>query len=280
MTATTKVVHGDSLIYQFLKELFTGDDGQYEHVSQALLAATGIWLPPEVYARTPVLLPHVIRDPSCRGGAGKPDEWASPNRAGYVRDDNSLIKAIPRSLAVSAPHQKHLNGRRIASEFVAAHVWRECVGGPPLASRRPLLNSFVPNLVWLPRQVAKLSDIEGSLVQRTLQRMSWAIYRHLPVEARLEDVVAEAWALLPEPKVHQAHTTSTLNFFVATPQFLATREKKVQAVVGAIEAVLAGNDPVGKVVSKRYDEGLASVSAPALRKLEEHLRRFLADSPG
>lgn len=177
MAAKPKVVHGDDLIYRFLRDLFTDDEGEYGAVPRALLAATGIWFPTSVYQTNPVLAPFAVRDASCRGGKGKPDIWGSPDSAGYLRDDNSLIKGIPRSLAIRAPSQKHLNGRRMATEFVAAHVWRQCADGGTLASRRPLLNSFVPNVVWLPSQIAKLTDIEGSLVQRTLQEMSWALYR-------------------------------------------------------------------------------------------------------
>src|SRR5689334_8621591 len=118
MPGAVKVIHGDDLIYRFLRDLFT-DEESFGHVAQALLASTAIWLPTSVYRELPVLVPYVVRDPSCRGGKGQPDQWASPDAAGYLRDDNSSIKNIPRTLAIHAPAQKHLNGRRMAREFVA-----------------------------------------------------------------------------------------------------------------------------------------------------------------
>jgi hypothetical protein len=42
--------------------------------------------------------------------------------------------------------------------FVASHVWRKLVNGSS-APQHALTNSFIPNLVWLPTQVAKLSRV-------------------------------------------------------------------------------------------------------------------------
>jgi hypothetical protein len=70
-------------------------------------------------------------------GYASPDKWSSPDDAGFLRDDNSLIKALPRSLLVRGPKNSHISGARLGTEFVAAHVWR-VVGHEHLASRLPL----------------------------------------------------------------------------------------------------------------------------------------------
>jgi hypothetical protein len=267
-----KVVHGDNLIYRFLRDLFTDEDA-FGAVPAALLAATAVWFPLVTYRTVPVLAPYLVRDPTCRGGKGAPDEWSSPDERGFLRDDNSLIKGIPRALPIVAPAQKHLNGRRMATEFVAAHVWRVTADGGPLASRRPLLNSFVPNIVWLPRQIAKLTDLEGTVVQRTLQEMSWSHYRHVPVEDHLADVVEEAWSLLPEP-TQTVHDSGAWNRFAPTDRFYATRRSNTAKVRSAVQAVLAGDELTAKVISTRYTEGLPTVSRPALQQLEAFLARF------
>lgn len=56
----------------------------------------GIWLPLTVYEQLPVLLPWVVHDRSARGkpSQGIPDAWSSPDERGYLRDDNSLVKAL------------------------------------------------------------------------------------------------------------------------------------------------------------------------------------------
>lgn len=270
-----KVVHGDDLLYRFLLDLFSDDDAAYGHVPQLMLVSMGVWLPLDAYAQFPVILPWVVRDPTCRAGTGRPDQWGAPDPQGYFRDDNSLVKALPRSLAIRASRQPHLNGRRMATEFVAAHVWRNCTDAGPLASRRPLLNSFVPNLVWLPGQVAKLTDREGGLVQRTLQSISWQVYRSAAVRSDLKPIVEDAWALLPEPApLPRPVDPELLNWFVTNERFLAMRRVRLDSVRHALDDIAAGRPLDSKVVSRRYTDGLPDVTAEARDSLARHLERF------
>ena len=172
-----------------------------------------IWLPLDVYREWPVLLPWVVRDSTCRGNKklGIPDEWGAPDTDGYLSDDNSLVKVLPRSLEVRTPLVGHLRGARMGNEFVASHVWR-VVDHAKLASRVPLLNSFVPNLVWLPTQVSKLSDREGGPVQRALQATAWSMFRSAPVAPHLSEIVEAAWEMIPEPddKVEEPPPVNTI----------------------------------------------------------------------
>ena len=220
VASNRKVVHGDDLLYRFFQSALIDENAAFAAIPQLLLATMGIWLPLDVYAQWPVVLPWVVRDPSCRGrkSAGLPDQWSSPNKIGLLRDDNSMIKSFPRALPVASPGRAHLHGARMGTEFVAAHVWRTPIETEVLASRLPQLNSFVPNLVWLPGQIAKLTDREGSVVQETLQAMSWAIYRTAHVDSHLRDIVEEAWNLLPRPSREISDIDSAdLNWFVSTP---------------------------------------------------------------
>lgn len=100
-----KTVHGDDLLYRFLSELFAEESEELREVQQLMLISMGIWFPPEAYRRWPVMIPWVVRDPKCRKGPSG-DEWASPDADGYQRDDNSMIKGLPRSLAIQAPAQR------------------------------------------------------------------------------------------------------------------------------------------------------------------------------
>lgn len=174
MPVKRRLVHGDDLLYRFFRDLFEDDSELAASIPSRMLIDMGVWLPLDVYYRWPVLLPWVVRDSACRGNRkrGIPDQWSSPNSLGYLRDDNSLVKGLPRSLDIASPRGTSLRGARLGTKFVASHVWRE-VEGSELASRVPLLNSFVPNLVWLPLQVSKLSDQERSPVQLALQGLAW-----------------------------------------------------------------------------------------------------------
>lgn len=271
-----KLVHGDDLLYQFLLHLLAQDSERYSEIPRLLLVEMGVWFPLTVYERVPVLLPWVVRDPTCRGSRthGSPDEWSSPNSRGFSRDDNSLVKGLPRSLRMTGPKGSKVNGRRMGSEFVAAHIWRHtAVSG--LASRHPLLNSFVPNLVWLPSQIAKLTDREGGVVQQTLQSLSWQIYRTAPVADHLTDVVDEAWSLLPEPTVTTPPVDpGQLNWFVAANPFFQIRQTRIQQVAEALDRLESELPLDKKVVTTRYTAGLPNVAPDQRKRLRAHLARF------
>ena len=240
-----------------------------------------IWLPLDIYFDFPVLLPWVVRDPTCRGlrdrngSIVRVDEWSAPDALGYLRDDNSLVKALTRSLHISGPKGTHLNGARLGTEFVASHIWRG-VNSPKLASRVPLLNTFVPNLVWLPSQVAKLSDREGSVVQEALKSVSWGVYRDAPVSPGLTPVVVEGWSMLPTPTpLVDVVVRDELNWFVSTQRFTATRRSRLHSVITALETLALGGSLERKVITTRYTAGLPRVPAEARVDLLTELRRFI-----
>jgi hypothetical protein len=276
-----RVVHGDDLLYDFFQNVLAEESEALAAVPQLLLETMGVWFPREAYEKWPVMLPFVVRDPDCRSkpSIGRPDIWSSPDDAGYLRDDNSLVKALPRALEIVAPKHRRLSGARLGSEFVAAHVWRKVKGAEALASRLPELNTFVPNLVWLPGQIAKLTDREGSIVQQTAQALSWSIYRDAPVATHLAYLVEESWALLPEPtRAIQHLNMGQLNWFKATPAFMSLREQRVRTVVAALRRVRGGLPPEGKVIASRYTAGLSAVPREAIDKLLPRLERHLPPS--
>ena len=274
MVKKIKLVQGDDLLYRFFQDALAEEPELFSRLPEMLLTAMGIWLPLEVYEQLPVVLPWVVRDSSCRGNRanGIPDSWSSPNSDGFLRDDNSLVKALTRSLTISTPERGSLSGARMGRGFVACHVWR-VVDDPALASRHPLLNTFVPNLVWLPSQVAKLTDREGSVVQKVLQSMAYSIYRDAPVLPQLQSVVEDAWALIPEPAYHLESPTK-LNWFVPTSRFLLTRHGCIRTVASGLERIASGRPLSGKVITTRYTDGLPNVDAGKRADLLEFLRRF------
>ena len=119
-TKPKKLVHGDDLLYRFFQDALVKEPELFAKVPQMMLEAMGVWFPRTAYRDWPVLLPWVVRDPKCRGNKSKglPDEWGSPDEQGYLRDDNSLVKGLPRALSVKASGSaKHLSGARMASLF-------------------------------------------------------------------------------------------------------------------------------------------------------------------
>ncbi len=269
-----RIIHGDDLLYRFFQDSLRDKPEIFAAVPQLLISNTAIWLPIDMYERWPILLPWVVRDPKCRGNAkrGLPDRWSSPDSNGYLRDDNSLVKSLPRALRVRGPDGSYVDGARMGSEFVASHAWRRIVKSEQLASRIPLLNTFVPNLVWLPNQVAKLTDREGGIVQQTLQAMAYQIYRKASVNPVLRDIVEIAWTMLPEPQVKLSpFRLNDLNWFEVTCGFYRTRSSRLGSVVEALEALELGRAIPKRVVTTRYAAGLPFVDRVAL----SHLKSFL-----
>lgn len=279
MAGKQHVVHGDDMLYRFFKELTENDPHEGEALAFSLVEATAIWWPLDLYRDWPILLPWVVRDPSCRGNPkrGVPDQWASPDGGGFLRDDNSLVKSLPRSLSIRGPADGHLHGAKMGREFVASHVWR-VVDHEALASRLPSLNSFIPNLVWLPTQVSKLSDREGSPVQRALQSMAWSIYRRASVAPELRETVEESWRLLPS-SVEVSVDVTRLHWFDVTDKFIQTRRAKLKVVVEALRTLRDGGELEKKVIATRYTEGLPNVSAEARAELLERLEKLVLGHP-
>jgi len=279
-------VDGAHVLYHYLqKDLLRSDIWLFQMLTARLIVGLGVWLPPSLYGQLPVMLPYAVRDPTSRGDPrrGVPDQWGSPNKEGYFRDDNSLIKNIPKSLTISAEGNSLYRGARIGKGFVAAHVWRESTVDGVLASRHPLTYSFVPNIVWLPAQVAKLTDREGSFVQGYLQALSHKIYSSYQVEPAFQPMVEEIWDRLPMPggiPEQGLPDVDDLNFFDVSDSFVSRRRSSIRVVRDAVDALLAGRDPEGKVISSRYTEGLPEVAPDALKVLRANVDALLPSPEG
>lgn len=284
--SSSRAVDGSHVLYHYLqKDLLRSDIWLFQMLTARLIVGLGIWLPPSLYAQLPVMLPYAVRDPLSRGDPrrGVPDQWGSPNKEGYFRDDNSLIKNIPKSLTIAAEGSSLYRGARIGKGFVAAHVWRESTQDSVLASRHPLTYSFVPNIVWLPAQVAKLTDREGSFVQGYLQALSRKIYGSYQVEPAFQQMVEEIWERLPIPggiPEQGLPDVGDLNFFDVSDSFISRRRSSIRVVRDAIDALLEGRAPEGKVISSRYTNALPEVAPDALRALRMHVDALLPYAEG
>lgn len=272
----TQTVDGEHVLYHYLqKNLSETDVWLFQMLTARLVVALGIWLPPEVYSSMPILLPFARRDSSARGNkrTGSPESWGSPDAQGYFRDDNSLVKGLVRSLEISSPLENIYDKRRLGKSFVSSHVWREIVGAdglPTLASLQPSTYSFVPNLVWLPAQVSKLTDREGSFVQQFLQALSHRIYSTVPVREELSSLVEGIWARLPIPPIPAAGLpdTAELSFFHCEDSFVETRQNAVREVADAIRHRLAGSE-IPRAISSRFGTGFRNVGDAELLQLLE-----------
>ena len=187
------------------------------------------------------------------------------------------MKNIPKSLVIVSEKNSYYANGTMAKGFVASHVWRQ-LQSATLASRERWTYSFVPNLVWLPTQVSKLSDREGSFVQTYLQAISVKIYRGLPVAEPLGPIVEQAWNRLPIPAgipEQGLPDVASLNFFEPDAKWFDRRIRALRSVVDGLALVTSGLVPVDKIFSTRYTAGLPSVAPAKVKILTELLTEYL-----
>jgi hypothetical protein len=171
-----------------------------------------------------------------------------------------------------------MNGKRIGTGFVAAHVWRKLSDGSE-APRNAKTYSFLPNLVWLPVQLAKLSDREGGFVQTLLQAISLRIYRAVRLTPRLAAIVDPIWDELPvrsKPPELEALNVSAVNFFRFDEKWLGRRCRTLDLVRGALASMGSTQATDGKIVARRYGSGLRELRPTSVARLLHQLTEYEA----
>ncbi len=268
-------VDGDNILYHYLqKYLFSDDTPQNRIQISKIIRDLAIWLPVNLYCSMPVLLPYVVRDSTCRKSTNKKiEEWGSCDAFGYFRDDNTLIKAIPRKFWIDS-NLKIYNKAKMGNGFVACHIWRQLHNRSDLASKNPLTNSFVPNLVWLPRQISKLTDREGTYPQHYLQALSKSIYHYAPVPTARQNFVNSVWSTLPIPEQIPIlpEDTSNLNFFHISDMAVLKMKDSLKKRIKRIEL----EDTSQKLHCSRYlpsyEKLPAKIKADMTANLENYLK--------
>ena len=246
------MINGENILYHYIQKTLIADknnDDFNKELIERLIIDLSIWLPKEVYKQIPILLPFVIRDSSCRKkqpNTGK-HEWGFANEEGFLRDDNSLIKSIIKPLYVDGNRVKEYNNKKLANGFVASHIWRELQNEEKLASTFQLTNSFVPNLVWLPKQISKLTDRENSYAQKVLKTLSYKIYYDNETKTSLKEKV---WSYFDNPKVslRNFNDVSKLNYFRVSQKWIDKKKKDLINEIDRIIETLNKNKPVEKKV--------------------------------
>lgn len=277
-------VDGSNILYHYLqKNLYQDDLWFFQILVAKLVTSLAIWFRPSFYQRFPLLRPYAVRDATCRKRNNPQgiEQWGCPNEKGYFRDDNSLLKNIPSSLNITSPLKALYNGKTIGNGFVASHIWRGVnhdYTDDLYASRDPWTYSFIPNIVWLPAQVSKLTDREGSFSQLYLQAISVKIYRNKPVVTEIRPFVDEAWNRLPisETIPQQGLPEETeLSFFDDTTSFSLRRISDIEVVSIALDKVIHGDPLLTKIISSRYGSGLKSLKPENVDFLADTLRKYL-----
>lgn len=277
MSSRNRAVDGQNILYHYVqKNILKVEDEFSKELLRHLLIDLSIWIPENFYRRLPIILPYVVRDNSCRiKTKNGHDEWGSANSEGFLRDDNTLLKGIVRSFPIRSPKISAYDGRRMGTGFVASHIWRkvEINNNFMISSRHYMLNSFVPNMVWLPVQISKLTDREGSFAQRLLQAISYEIYGGISLPKELSCI----WEALARPKdpLGIRIDLRQINYFDVPDEWLA---KRIGGLISEIDDIISIDTiEVGKnrkVKSSRYLPTLKQIPLERRQGLNEWLSMY------
>ena len=271
-----KRVDGQNIIYHYLQKILLNDDEFSVKLISNLLIDLSIWLPHNLYIQLPILLPYVLRDPKCRKNPNTgEDEWGSPDDNGFLRDDNSLIKGIPKSFEITSPRIPQYNKRKFGNGFVASHIWREITLNNQniLASKNHMFNSFIPNLVWLPVQISKFTDREGSIAQKILQTLSYRIYR----KTKLPKIIEDKWENLPLPEEIRDMEIDfkRISYFKVPEEWI---QKRISGLKKEIDTIITIDEnkkgQLKKVKCSRYLPRLKQIKKEKRQPLNDWLTKY------
>jgi hypothetical protein len=264
-------IDGNHIIYHYIqKNLVPRNDSFSKELIERLIVDLSIWLPVEYYREMPLLFPYALRDQECRKNRSRSglEEWGSANEMGFFRDDNTLIKGVVKPLSIKSRIVKEYDGSKPGDGFTACHIWRTVVAeGQRIPSCCSFMTySFIPNLVWLPKQVAKFTDRDGSYAQLVLEKISCMLYTGI----RTDDIIRKLWSMLPEPDVKINVDVDSLNFFEINRDLLQDRRERLKKEIENI-IELAGSRKESKVHIKcsRYVPSLITVEQPS------HIKNWL-----
>jgi hypothetical protein len=277
MVSKSGNIDGQNVLYHYIQKNTLRDEDEFsKELIKRLIFDLSIWIPINFFCRLPIILPYVVRDPSCRVKRDNgEDEWGACNSAGFLRDDNSLIKGIVRSFHVRSHTISAYDGLRLGKGFVACHIWGNVrvANRSLISSRHYMLNSFVPNLVWLPVQISKLTDREGSLAQRLLQAISHRIYERIPMPSD----ISLLWKNLPYPEELEDLDVNPakMNYFAVPDEWMKNRVKNL---VSEMDDILSTKEvdqaELPKIKSRRFLPTLKQTPIEQRLELNEWLTRY------
>ncbi len=276
MKLELSLINGDNILYHYIQKLLLNDSEVADEVIENFIINLSIWLPPSFYQELPIILPYVVRDPSCRRRNDQDqEEWGTANENGFLRDDNSLIKGVPKSFLIKSKKIKEYNGQKLGNGFVSSHIWRVIQGASEsfISNRNHQFNSFVPNIVWLPRQISKLTNRDNSVAQKVIQAISFQLYEHIYMPQEINRL----WASLPMPVEYEEMEIDVkrLTFFKYTDSWMKKRKNKLKKEIDSILSYGESYDPsIRKVKCSRYLPTLARVPIENRSELIEYLIRY------
>jgi len=253
-------------------------------IVKTLIDRLSVWFPLGLYNRIPVVLPYVRRVPGCCPDKriGRPDMRAWPEvGTGICSDDNSQIKELRLLGPVKSVSRGNLG--KMSSGYTACHIWQKVflTGSDALDDERhacniPILNSFVPNLVWLPKSVAIWTDSENSFAQRYLKLLSYLRFAFNGNHCTgLQQYVDKIWDMLPEPIDMEVDLPNVdqLAEFAIPDRVIIQRITNIGKVIRGLADSLNADTTSYKILRKHYT--VQNIRDRVSREKIEELKHWL-----
>ena len=215
-----------------------------------------IWPATESYVSAPWLARFALRRQrhriDDRAPGEKRDLWAMPDESGFFADDNSLLKSTFKNREISGGNNPY-GMNQITAGLVCCHIW-------PTTTGDPLLFSFLPNLVWLPKSLSKFTDVFRDKpvhkVHLILQEIAYRRYKSLTVSVGVDDD-QKAWIRLPRPTINIA-SEPMLNEMNSEPFLSNLVRLRHTRLLSFLDAALSDSNIQHLRFSKRYHLGFGS----------------------
>lgn len=218
-----------------------------------LVTRFAIWPLVDSYLQAPWLARYAVRRQRHRIDERAPGEkrdlWGMPDESGYFADDNSLIKSTFKNLSISGKNNPYGNSR-ISSGLVCCHIWPRTTGDP-------LLFSFLPNLVWIPKSLSRFTDVFGDRathkVHFILQTFSYFRYKDLDVLTGSRQV-NDAWKQLAYPSI-DFDRKFQFNEMISEPSLSKRVKTRHERLLTFLTSALEDEPRLQRRFSKRYHLG-------------------------
>ena len=242
-----------------------------EEVIIDLINQFAIWPSADSYIKAPWLARFAVRRQRHRTDDRAPGEkrdlWGMPDELGYFADDNSLLKSTFKNVAISGKYNP-FGKSRITSGLVCCHIW-------PSTTTDPLLFSFLPNLVWLPKSLSRFTDvIPGKPIHKAhfiLQELSHRRYADLKVNTGIEDS-QNAWKELSRPSI-EFRKEVMFNEMQSEPSLSNRILIRHTRLLSFLDAALSDPPTEHRRFSKRYHLGFGSGIDPTIPPINQIVSR-------
>lgn len=158
----------------------------------SLINYCSIWIKPIDFRKLPIVYPHKVRrvgkDQKGENQETKKEEVKWDNR-GFILESNPIGAQLQKKRIQGG----FLRGEKItgSSGYIACHIWYETTLAPPFFT-------YIPNIVWLPRIIAFMSDEpmkrDTNIIPSLLKQYTRGIYQRIDRRKKaLMTIVNTTW---------------------------------------------------------------------------------------